>query len=92
MDKRQRLLTSERRPDLVEEDALDLGWLRKRHEESLCKAEPPHAFVVDQLKRGDVHLITANLAIADDAVAWELKARKLERLDAHYCLLTGECC
>ena len=58
----------------LREHPLDLDLVGQRVEQGLDKAEPDLASVGDQLERGDVDIVGAHLAVADDAVAGELEA------------------
>ena len=67
------VLALDRRPALLAEGALDLLLRRQRMEQRLHEAEPGLAALADELDRGQVHLVRAHLAVADDAVARELE-------------------
>jgi hypothetical protein len=47
-------------------------------EQGLHEPEPRFATLADELDRGQVHLIRAHLAVADDAVTRELEAGDAE--------------
>ena len=72
------LLVPDRRPDLVGEHRLDFDQVGQRLEQGLDEAESNLASGGNQFQRGDVDGVGAHLAVADDAVAGELKARYTE--------------
>ena len=80
------VLALDRRPAFLAEGALDLGLRRQRMEQGLHEAEPGLAPLADELERGQVHLVRAHLAVADDAVARELKTgdAKVDYLHSSY--------
>jgi len=84
MDERRRILAFEPRPDFRVENSDKVGNVRKRCKQRLDKAKPAIAGVIHDLERGDVDSIDSHLAVADYAIARELKPGDLERRQAHF--------
>ena len=77
------VLPLDRRPALFAKGALDLRLGRQRMKQRLHEAEPGLTALADELDRGQVHLVRAHLAVADDAVARELETGDAKVGDLH---------
>ncbi|WP_246691199.1 MULTISPECIES: hypothetical protein [unclassified Mesorhizobium] len=75
------------RPDLSLENPGDFTYCRQSVEKDLDEAETAISVLVNQFKRGDIGLVGADLAVADDTVTGKLKAGEFERRNTHLDLL-----
>ena len=83
MHEAHRQLPFEPRPDLLGEDAGDLGLSRQGVEEVQDETEATMAPLVDQFQRRDIGVGDPHLAVADDPIARELEPRDLVAGDPH---------
>ena len=83
MNERGRRLALEPAPGLGAEDALDLGLIGQWVEKSEDEPQPDLAAIGNQFERRYVHVLDADLAIADHPVAGVLEAGDAEIGDAH---------
>ncbi len=74
-------------PYLREKDALDLGKRWHRKEQRLHEAEPDIAGIGDQFDSNNVHIVSANLAVADHTIASELETSQSVIYKTHRLIL-----